>query len=143
MPNYTRLRDDLAAAGRPTAEGLRALVRAGVRTVVDLRRPEEPGVEEEKALLAELGVAYVPVPVTPATFSGEDVSAVAKVLADPARGPVLLHCSSSNRVGGVWAVLRAREGRSREDAIADGKAAGLASEGMIAAASRVIDAGGR
>ena len=57
------------------------------------------------------GLRYVWVPVTPDTLSLADVEAVEKVLDDPASGPVLLHCVSSNRVGGVWAVRRGPTGQ--------------------------------
>ena len=35
-------------------------------------------------------------------FSQEQVDQVAKILDDPAAGPILFHCASANRVGAVW-----------------------------------------
>jgi len=60
------------------------------------------------------------------------------VLDDPASGPVLLHCSTSNRVGGVLAVLEAKAGKPVDDAIAAGRKAGLKSDVMVEAVKRVL-----
>jgi uncharacterized protein (TIGR01244 family) len=136
IPNYRVIRPGLAVGGQPSPQALARLKEMGFRTVVNLRTEQEGGKDAEKAVRAA-GLEYLWVPVTPATFSAADVDAVAKVLDDPGAGPVLLHCSSSNRSGAVWAALQARRGRSIEDAEADGRAAGLTSDGMVAAFRRV------
>jgi uncharacterized protein (TIGR01244 family) len=140
VPNYVVVRPGLAAAGRPSEEGLRQLKAQGFRTIVDLRAPSEDGLAEEKALLESQGLEYVHVPVTSATFSGSDVDAVQAVLGNEAAGPVLLHCASANRVGAVWAVIQARAGRPIDEALAEGKRVGLRSASMIDAAQRVAGA---
>ena len=61
------------------------------------------------------------------------------VLKDQNAAPVLLYCSSSNRVGAVLAVVEYRRGRSRDDALAEGRKAGLKSPAMEKAALRVMD----
>jgi uncharacterized protein (TIGR01244 family) len=137
IPAYRLLTPAVAAAGQPSAAALGQLKAMGFKTVVSLRTPQE-GPADEGARVEAQGLRYVDVPVTPETFSLADVQAVRKVLDDPAAAPVLLHCASSNRVGGVWAVLQARRGRSVEQAEADGKAAGLHSATMIAAVRRVL-----
>ncbi len=76
--------------------------------------------------------------MTPGSFSLADAKAVAAVLDDPKAGPVLFYCSSSNRVGGVWAVVQALHGKSDEEALAEGKKAGLKSPAMIDATQRVL-----
>lgn len=137
IPNYAVVRPGLAAAGRPSDEGLLQLKAQGFRTVVDLRTTKEEGLPEEKALLESQGIKYVHVPVSPATFSAADVDTVQAVIDDAASGPVLLHCASANRVGAVWAVIQARAGKPIDDAIAEGKRVGLRSASMIEAAQRV------
>lgn len=137
IPNYTRVTPEVAVAGLPTAEGLARLKALGFRTVVDLRREEEAGKAEERAAVQAAGLRYVSVPLTPASLARSDVDAVAKALADPEAGPVLLHCSVANRAGGMWALLRKRQGLSLDDAIAEGKRAGLKSEAMVEAVRRV------
>ncbi|HEY7410446.1 MAG TPA: sulfur transferase domain-containing protein [Vicinamibacteria bacterium] len=138
VPNYRVVRKGVAAGGTPSAAALAGLTALGFRTVIDLRTAQE-GTAEEKAAATAAGLRYVGVPVTPATFRLEDVLEVAKVLDDPSALPVLVHCSSSNRVGAVWAVLRAREGADREQALREGEAAGLKSEAMREAVRRVLD----
>jgi uncharacterized protein (TIGR01244 family) len=109
----------------------------GFRTVVNLRLENE-GLPGERAVVEALGLRYVSIPVAPDTFSLADVEAVEEVLAEAGAAPVLLHCSSSNRVGGAWAVIQAREGKGLEAALAAGRAAGLHSPQMEAAVRRVL-----
>ena len=78
--------------------------------------------------------------MTAASFSLADVEAVEKVLDDPAAGPVLLHCASSNRVGATWAAVLARRGQSLDDALAKGHEAGLRAGPMEDAVKRVLAA---
>lgn len=137
IPNYTRVTPGVAVAGLPTAEGLARLKALGFRTVVDLRRDEEDGQAAEKAAVEAAGLRYVSVPLTAATLGRSDVERVAEALAHPDAGPVLLHCSVANRAGGMWALLQVQKGLPLEDAIAEGKRAGLKSEAMIEAVRRV------
>jgi uncharacterized protein (TIGR01244 family) len=137
IPGYRVLETGLAAAGQPVPEALASLGDMGFRTVVNLRTEAE-GAAEERAAVEAQGLRYVWVPVTPESFSLADVEAVEKVLADPSSGPVLLHCGSSNRVGGVWAVVQVRRGKSPAEAEAAGRAAGLHSPQMEAAVRRVL-----
>jgi uncharacterized protein (TIGR01244 family) len=139
IPAYHRLSPELAAAGQPSPEALASLKDLGVRTVVNLRTDLE-GAATEKPIVEGQGIRYVSVPVTPDSFSAADVDAVQAVLADASAAPVLLHCASANRVGGVVAVLEARQGRSLDQALAAGKAAGLHSLAMENAVRRVLGA---
>lgn len=139
FPAYHVVRPDLAAAGQPAPDGLAQLKALGFRTVVNLRTPQE-GASEERAVVEGQGLRYLNVPITPESFSLADVEAVQKVLDDPAAGPVLLHCASANRVGAVWAVIQARQGKSLEEAEAAGRAAGLHSPVMVDAVHRVLAA---
>jgi len=137
IPSYRRIRPDLATGGTPTEAGLSRLHDLGFRIVIDLRAKAE-GTAAEEAAVTAAGLRYVSVPVTPDTFRREDVEAVAKVLDDFERGPVLLHCASGNRVGGMWTVLQVLRGRAYADAEAEGRKIGLQSPAMIAAVRRVL-----
>ncbi len=137
IPNYLLVRPDLASGGQPTESGLRRLRDLGFRIVIDLRAPAEGTAAVETAVKAA-GLRYVSVPITPETFRRDDVDAVAKILDDPGRGPVLLHCASGNRVGGVWTVLQVTRGRTYAEAEAEGRKIGLQSPAMIAAVRRVV-----
>ncbi len=139
IPNYQVLRPGLAVGGKPSPEALAKLKEQGWKTVIDLRMETE-GTAEEKALVEGQGLRYVSVPMSAATFKLEDAETVGRILADQTAGPVLLHCASSNRVGGVLAVLEAKAGKPVDDAIAAGQKAGLKSETMIEAVKRVLAA---
>jgi uncharacterized protein (TIGR01244 family) len=139
VPNYHRVRPGVATSGQPPAEALARLGALGFKTVVNLRTEKEGAKDEETAAKAA-GLAYVWVPVTPDTFSLDDVDRVERVLEDEAAAPVLLHCASANRVGAVWAVMATRRGRSIEEALAEGKEVGLSSAAMVDAVRRVVGA---
>jgi uncharacterized protein (TIGR01244 family) len=134
--NYKRLHARLAAGGSLSAEAMRELKAMGFQTVVDLRTEAE-GTLQEKAAVEALGLRYVSVPISPATFTLDDAKAVANVLADPASGPVLLHCASSNRVGAVYGVVQRLEGKTLAEAEAAAREAGLKSGPMAEAMIRV------
>ena len=119
--------------GQPTAEALEAAPARGIKVVVNMR--SEPEVQalgfDEAALVRELGMEYVAIPVTPATFGPDDADRLSEVLSKT-DGPVLLHCGSSNRVGAVWALyLHRHRGLAVEEAIGLGRKAGLRSEGLV------------
>jgi uncharacterized protein (TIGR01244 family) len=137
VPGYRRLRPELATAGQPSPEALARLKAQGFRTVINLRGESEGAREEEKAIIAH-GLRYVWIPVSPDTFSLEDVAKVKAVLDDRAAAPVLLHCSSANRVGAVWMAMRVREGIPLEQAEKEGSDIGLTSAPMRAAVRRVL-----
>ena len=138
IPSYQVVRPGLAFGGQPGRQTLERLGEMGFRTVINLRTEREGAAEEGKIVRA-LGLDYVWVPVTAGTFSIEDVEAVERVLDDPKRAPVLLHCASSNRVAAVWAVIQARDGRTLEEAAAASRAAGLHSPSMWGAVLRVLN----
>jgi len=141
IPAYRVLRPGLAVGGQPSPAAVSRLADMGFRTVINLRTASE-GAEAEGDTVREEGLRYVWVPVTPAGFTLDDVRAVEAVLEDPQSGPVLLHCASSNRVGGVWAVIQALRGASLADAESAGHQAGLHSPAMLEAVRRVLGAPG-
>ena len=136
--NYRRLSPSLAVSGKPSKEALASLKAAGFRTVIDLRQPSE-GVPSAREAVEAQGLTFVSVPVSPDTFTAGDVKRVAAVLKDQDAAPVLLFCASSNRVGAVVAVLEYQKGRSKDEAIAEGKKAGLRSGPMEKAALDIMD----
>jgi uncharacterized protein (TIGR01244 family) len=132
---------DVYFAGWPTEDGIRALAARGVRTIIALKSIDEirdaRGYDARLAAAA-LGVDLVVIPVSPKSFSVQDVQSFATAF-NAASGPVLIHCGSSNTVGGVWAAyLAAERGVSATEAIERGRAAGLREGPMSDAAERVI-----
>lgn len=121
-------------AGQPGPEDLALFKQKGVKTVINLRAPAEMKFDE-KAEVEKLGLQYLQSPVghTEAPTAGE-FERVAAALDKAGKGePVLLHCASSNRVGFMWGLYRAkRHGLSPEAALAEGKAAGLKAPPLVA-----------
>ena len=114
------------AAGQPTQEQLEALAKAGVKHVINLRPASEIS-WDEKALVEELGMEYHLIPVAGkpgiTVANAKALDALMKKLDGE---PLLLHCSSSNRVGSLMALGAYHiEGQSLEASIAKGKAWGL------------------
>jgi len=91
----------IGAAGQPAASTWTDLAAAGVRTVVDLRAPNEPRGHDEPDAVRAAGMAYVAIPVTQMTLHDEQFDAVRTLLRDPSRRPIVVHCASSNRVGAL------------------------------------------
>jgi uncharacterized protein (TIGR01244 family) len=104
---FSRVGDDVYLAGQPTERGLRQLHDEGVTTVVNLRTPEEmKGVGfDEKALVEQLGMTYVYLPVrggNPYPYSPETVKKFADAMAGT-KGKILLHCTIAWRASHLWA----------------------------------------
>ena len=82
------------------------MVSDGVRTVINLRSYSETNARDETAELNELGVLYINIPVTGKTLTLEKVKEFSCALQKSRQAPVLLHCGSGSRVGGVWLLHR-------------------------------------
>ena len=115
----------LLVGGQPTPDQFEKASDLGYKTVINLRGPEEEG-NTDPALVEGLGMTYVSLPVNgSADLTEERARALAEAL-DSAESPVMVHCSSGNRVGGLFA-LKAYyvDGLSPEEALEVGNAAGV------------------
>lgn len=121
-------RPGLFTAGQPAASDWRAIKAHGIGTVINLRTEKELAGRDEAAEVQATGMRYVSIPV-----AGADgiTDANARLLLDAlnaANGPVLVHCASGNRVGGLLAVMEAKfEGLTEEQALDFGRKAGMTS----------------
>lgn len=126
LPNGRQPFHGVLVGGQPSDEQLAAIAVSGVSMVINLRPPGEPGAGGEARKVEELGMKYVSIPVA----GPEDLNAAnARLLHDAlaeAELPVVVHCASGNRVGGLFA-LRAHvvEGVGAEEALRLGLDAGL------------------
>ena len=127
LKNATQPEPGLVSAGQPTDEQLRGLAQAGYKTVLDLRPPTEDRGFDEPKTAREAGLAYVNIPVTPQTLDDATLDRFLEAMRTAER-PVLLHCASANRTGGLyyaWLVLE--KGVAPEEALKRAKEAGLRS----------------
>jgi len=125
LPNAIVFEGNLLG-GHPEPDALRAAAQAGYHTIINLQGENEPGVAEERDEAKALGLTYVSIPVRgPSGLSKENAEALDHALAK-AKGSSIVHCASGARVSGLY-TLRAYyvQGKSPEQAIAEGKKAGL------------------
>lgn len=117
----------VTSGGQPTVDQLAAAKAAGYKTIVNLRPAAEDAQVDEAAEAAKLGFDYVYIPIAgPADLTEDNARKVLALLADESRQPMLMHCASGNRVGALVAIGHAKlEGEPAEEALADGKEAGL------------------
>ena len=137
-PNYRRLDNGLATANAITLPAVPKLAAAGFKTIVDLRTSGERGVGDEAAAAGRSGIHYVNVPIDLATLSADDVREVAALLDDTDNHPLLMHCSSGNRVGAVMALYREQiHGVDYETARREARTVGLQWPEAVEAVERV------
>jgi uncharacterized protein (TIGR01244 family) len=113
------------STAQPDADTLRIAAEAGYVAVIDLRGPEEDRGLDEKAMVAELGMSYMSLPIVGNAAINYANAAELDRLLTQVDGPVLLHCGSGNRVGALFALREKLHGASDEQAMATGRAAGL------------------
>ncbi len=115
-------------ADQPDAAGFEAAKAAGVVAVIDLRAPGERD-WDERAVVEGLGLAYENVPVTGDAFDPEAFARIEALVAERHPDKILVHCSTSNRVGGWLAThLVTQHGLAVDDAIAVGRRAGITND---------------
>lgn len=129
MDAFRQIERDVFTGGQPTPEDLSRLASNGVKTVINLRAPNEPIGFDEAAKVARLGMQYRVVTIADGSdLTRAKVSEFGRAVEEArAEGPVLIHCGSGNRVGAAIALSEGwNRGRDAESALAAGRAAGLA-----------------
>jgi uncharacterized protein (TIGR01244 family) len=126
LPNAGTPLPGVMTAGQPRAEDFARLAAAGCATVLDLCAPEEARGFDEPAAVAAAGLDYVNVPVRSYTPTDALFDQVRALLRDTARRPLLFHCRSANRVGGLLLPsLILDAGMDQEEALALAARVGL------------------
>ena len=117
--------DALLVGGQPTPTQLEQAHELGYKTVINLRRPEEKDNTDPEQVRG-LGMAYIEIPIDGSADMTEDKARALAEALDKAESPVMVHCASGNRVGGLFAMKAYYiDGMSPEEALAVGKAAGM------------------
>ena len=130
---------DIYLAGHPTPEDLLLLKQEGVKTIITLcKRDEIPW--DESVAVTQLDMKFFQVPFqSPAELKPEVFDQVLKVLRDKKRGPTVLHCASSNRVGAIWFAYRVLDGKlSPEAALEESKTVGLRTPAYLEVAQTYV-----
>lgn len=106
IKNFLWVNREICTGRQPTLEQLAAVKQAGVRAVVNLRRPREHDAAAEAGKAKTLGLRYFNIPVDSNAPTDAQVEEFLRVLADKQNRPVFIHCASANRVGAFWMIQR-------------------------------------
>ena len=125
VQGVVQLDKDVIGAGLLTEDDIKNAKARGVKTIVDLRSPQE-GAGEERILAKNYGMNYFNIPVTPESLRKAQADVISHILSDEANKPVIIHCGSGNRTGGLWAVYsKYYRNMSAEEAFNEGVDKGL------------------
>lgn len=114
LPNFHRLDERLYRGAQPEEGGFAALRALGVKTVVNLRT-----FHSDRDDCREHGLAYVPITVQAWEAEEEEVIAFLRIVCDPERAPVFVHCQhGADRTGMMCAIYRmVVQGWSEDEAV--------------------------
>lgn len=119
--------DGVYLASQPAAADFEQAAENGIRTILNLRENEEVTAFDEPALIAKLKMNYVSLPFKgPGELSNDILDRARALLRDRDQRPMLVHCSSGNRVGAIWLAHRVLDaGLSWEAALEEARTVGL------------------
>lgn len=141
LPNGFSPLPGVLTAGQPSASQVTQLAQSGIKTVIDLRSPDEPRGFDEPAAVRAAGMTYRNIPVTPGTLGEREFDELRALLRDESTRPVLVHCASANRVGALLIPYMVLDGkRSLEDALEIAGEVGLRSTDLARAARTYVAA---
>jgi protein tyrosine phosphatase (PTP) superfamily phosphohydrolase (DUF442 family) len=132
VPNACQIHPNVITGGQPNAQQLRALKDAGGGIVLDIRDPMEARPLDEAALVRQLGMEYVNVPVRAGSLEDATLERILTVLRGVGDRTLFFHCSSGNRVGGAlipYFILD--QGMEEEAAVDQAMRVGLRSAEML------------
>ena len=114
LPDLHRVTADIYRCAQPTAEGLLAAEKLGIKTVISLRAFHSDRDEVKSTQLKRERISFN-------TWHPEDEDVVRflKLVTNPANGPFLIHCQhGADRTGTMVAIYRiAVQGWTKQDAI--------------------------
>jgi protein tyrosine phosphatase (PTP) superfamily phosphohydrolase (DUF442 family) len=132
VANACQILPNVITGGQPNSQQLRALKDAGGGMVLDVRDPMEPRPVDEPALVRQLGMEYINIPVRAGSLDDATIDRILQVLRDAGDRTVFFHCGSGNRVGGALIPYFMLElGMQEEDAVDQAMRVGLRSAEML------------
>ena len=114
VQNLYRVSGELYRGDQPSPQGMQNLKQLGLKTIINLR-----SFHSDRDEIGETGLAYEHIYMKAWHPEEEDVVRFLKIVTDPQRAPVLVHCQhGSDRTGTMIAVYRiAVQGWSKAEAI--------------------------
>ena len=107
LPHFHTVREGvLYRSGQPRGIGLELVRLMGIRTLINLRRPDSDGTAEEKAFAAEKGLNFYNFSIGSNHEAIEDVvRQFLAVVDDKSQWPILVHCSRGKERSGVLSAI--------------------------------------
>jgi len=116
MPNFSKIDDQVYAAGQLYEEDFAELARQGVKTIINNRpdgeEPGQPTAGHAAEVAAKYGIAYHYIPVGREGPTTQAVDQFAAALKD-AQYPIVAHCRSGARSTNIYSLAKARLGGAR------------------------------
>lgn len=88
VTNFAKVSDTLWRGSQPTAEGFRNLEKLGARTIVSFRHDHD-----DQPLLKGTQLRYLRIPSRAFRPTERNLALFLKLMQDPSRGPVFIHCA--------------------------------------------------
>ncbi|HJQ70888.1 MAG TPA: tyrosine-protein phosphatase [Blastocatellia bacterium] len=127
LPNFHKVSERLYRGGQPKTGGLKKLADLGIKTIVNLRGPDEiTRAEEAEARAAGLTFFNITMPGL-SRPTHEQVARVMAILNDEQNWPVFIHCKrGSDRTGTIVALYRiSNDEWTADQAITEAKRHGM------------------
>jgi uncharacterized protein (TIGR01244 family) len=140
--NFSKVDATVACGGAVDPTALAALKKDGYVSVINLRLATEAGanVDQERAAATVAGLKYIHLPFNAAMPDAKVVESFLAAVADKSNQPVLIHCGSANRVGGVWMIKRVlQDGWTIDRARDEAQTIGLRDPQLTAFATEYIN----
>ena len=117
--NFLRLSENLSSGGMPKAEQLRDGAAKGVQVVINLAPHDVPdALPEEAALVRELGMQYINIPVHWNTPTRGSLDKFMDTMDEHQGKKILVHCEANFRASAFLSMYRVlRQGWKHEDAL--------------------------
>lgn len=102
IKSYLSLPGRIATSGQPTAAQFAEIQAEGYEVVVNLAMPSsENWLPEERSIVSELGMEYVPIPVVWDYPTLDDLETLFETLDKNRERPVWVHCALNMRVSAM------------------------------------------
>ena len=114
VANLHKISEELYRGAQPSGEGVQQLKRLGIKTVINLR-----SFHSDRAEIGDTGLPYEHIYMKTWHPEDEEVVRFLKIVSDPNRTPVFVHCQrGADRTGTMCAIYRiAMQGWSKDEAI--------------------------
>ncbi|AFY54343.1 hypothetical protein Riv7116_1800 [Rivularia sp. PCC 7116] len=101
MENTKKINDDITVTGQVTPEQLQQAAKSGLKSVLNLRAPDEKGFMKDEQQQAEAaGLNYTNIPLKVETIDDKLIDEILEQI-DQLPKPALIHCASGMRAGAM------------------------------------------